>query len=109
MSQFRRLFPGSVIRRSLNIGTSAGAGADPDTVTYMLMSPNGETTTYVYGTDFELIRMDTGDYYVDVTPDIGGRWHDRWVTTGPDGAKEDSFIVTASPFIDDIGPRAYGR
>jgi hypothetical protein len=64
------------------------------------MSPDDVETSYTYGTDAALVRAATGNYYVDVTPDIAGRWWFRCETTGPVSAQEGDFLVQASAFVD---------
>lgn len=104
-----RVFVGSVQRLTLNLQTAAGVDTDPTTLTFTLQGPNGVETTYTYGTDVELVKSSAGDYYVDVTPTNGGRWFYRWLATGTaGGAREGSFVVQASPFVD-YTERAYGR
>jgi len=81
---------------------------DPTTVTLKIYSPDGDTTTYVYGTNAELERDDTGDYFCDYVPDVAGRWNYRWESTG-DGtavAVEGQFVVQASAFYD-VSSRKY--
>lgn len=105
-----RIYSGSVQRLSINLQSDAGDDTDPAGLTFTLQSPVGTNTVYTYGTDAEIVKTSTGDYYIDVTPTQGGRWFYRWVATGTaGGAKEGSFIVQASPFIDYAEPRAYGR
>jgi hypothetical protein len=99
-----------VQRLSINLQSDAGNDTDPTTLTFTLLDPGGTETTYTYGTDAEIVKTSTGDYYIDVTPTQGGRWYYRWVSTGTAaGAKEGNFTVQASPFIDYAEPRAYGR
>lgn len=105
-----KVYPGSVQRLTINLQSTAGVDTDPTALTFKLMDPMGTETTYTYGTDAQIVKTSTGDYYVDVVPDRGGRWFYRWVSTGSAaGAQEGNFIVQASPFIDYVEPRAYGR
>lgn len=94
---------------AVNFQDLNGTDVDPTTVTFKLYSPSGTTTTYVYGTDAELVRLNTGDYYADVVPDESGRWFYRWSSTGTGTAiaREGSFIVEASVFFDDPARDAY--
>jgi len=97
-----RIYIESTVRIPVNYSDANGADTDPDTVTFKLYSPSGETTTYVYGTDAEISRTSTGDYFIDVVPTEAGRWFYRWVSTGTykASAVEGTFVVQASPFFE---------
>lgn len=99
----------SPVTIAANFQTRDGDDVDPDTVTLKLFSPSQTETSYVYQTDDELVRVDTGDYYIDVTPDESGRWFYRWETTGANKTigLEGSFVVKASVFYDDAASDAY--
>lgn len=106
-----RIWPGTPYRLTISYVSDDGSYVDPTTVTLYLLSPAGVQTSYVYGTDSEMGRSDTGRYYADVTPDTGGRWHWRWLTTG-DGttiAHEGDMLVQRSPFVDGLDTQAYRR
>jgi hypothetical protein len=55
---------------------------DPTTVTCKVMDPSKTVTTYVYGTDEELVKSSTGIYYVDITTDESDEWNVRFEGTG---------------------------
>ena len=99
-----RRYINSPIALTANFQSAAGSDVDPTTVTLRLMDPLGVETTYVYGTDDELVRDNSGDYTATVTPDSSGRWFFRWQTTGTNliVASEGNFLVQASPFYDDV-------
>lgn len=92
----------SPVRIAANFQNEDRTDVDPSTVVLKLMSPNGTTTTYTYGTDAELVKANTGDYYTDYSPDMSGRWWYRWETTGTGTATavEGSFVVQNSPFYE---------
>lgn len=104
-----RINQGTTLRVAANFQNSADADIDPTTVTFKLFSPSAGTTSYVYGTDAEISKDSTGDYYIDVTPTEAGRYVYRWVTTGTNQnlAVEGNFVVTASPFYDEADQDAY--
>lgn len=95
-----KIAPGQPVRLTSCFQDSAtGNPVDPDTVQAVILSPYGRKTTYTFGTDVELGKTATGSYYLDVTPDDGGRWFFRWVSTGAGaGASEGNFVVQASRF-----------
>lgn len=97
----------SPVALTANFQSAAGSDVDPTTVTLRTMSPSRVEETYVYGTDSELVRDNTGDYTGTITPDEAGRWHYRWQTTGTNlvVADEGNFLVQSSEFFDteDVG------
>lgn len=96
-----RVFPNSTLPLETAFADSAGAALDPATVTFRMISPRGQITTYVYGTDAELVRTAAGSYRVEVTPDMPGRWAYQWQSTGPAALDEDSFVCRNSAFYND--------
>lgn len=104
-----RNWSGTELRITITFTDDDGVYVDPDTVTFSLMSPDGTETSYEYPGVSALGKSDTGRYYCDVTPDMGGRWFVRWLTTGTGRvfALEDNFIVQTSPFIDGCQLRDY--
>ena len=70
---------------------------DPDTVNFLVREPGGTTTTYVYGTDTEVVRNGTGDFEMIVRPDAAGVWRYRIEGLNASGdaisAQEGSFEV----------------
>lgn len=53
------------------------AAFDPDVVRGKFKTPGGVVTTYVYGTDAELVKDGTGDYHFDINVDEEGTWYYR--------------------------------
>lgn len=93
-------YPGSAVRVAINLEDETDTDTDPATIKFTYRSPLGVETTYTYGTDAALVKDSTGDYHVDVVPDIGGRWRYRWLTSGTNKtiALEGSFLVQTSRF-----------
>jgi hypothetical protein len=97
-----RKYINSPVRIAANLQDEDGTDIDPTTVVFRIMSPSWNETTYTYGTDAQLVKVNTGDYYVDFTPDEAGRWAYRWQTTGTNKtiAFEGEFRVMASDFYE---------
>jgi hypothetical protein len=110
-----RNYPGTAIRLAVNFQNNGETDIDPATVTLKVRSPDGGITTFLYGTDAALVRLNTGDYLLDYVPDRAGKWHYRWETTGAGQtiAIEGIFYVQASPFTEAEGAcrtySGYGR
>lgn len=93
---------GDRVRISTAFTDSDGTAFDPNTVTAKYLDPSSNTTTYVYGTDAELVKDSTGNYHVDIYVDEIGRWHYRFEGTdssgNEQGADENYFEVIATKF-----------
>jgi hypothetical protein len=94
-----KIFIHTEIRLEARFFDDDDVDTDPDTVTFKTMSPTGGAVTYTYGTDANLGRTDTGDFYCDITPDESGEWFWRWTATGNGTtvANEGKFQVQHSP------------
>jgi len=90
---------GDLVRVTGTFTNAAGAAVDPTAVLFKVKAPNGQTTTYTYGTDAALVKESTGVYYVDVNANQSGKWRVRWYSTGTgQAATEDFFTVRDSDF-----------
>lgn len=98
-----RHYVNTTVRVAVNFQDEDRVDVDPTTITFKVVGPTGETSSYVYLTDAELKKSSVGDYYIDVVPDQSGRWHYRWESTGTETAIaiEGSFVVQRSPFYED--------
>lgn len=104
-----KIYVNTTVRIPVNYQNDQGEDVDPTTITFKLMGPDGDIDTYVYGTDDEVAKTSTGDYYIDVMPDFPGRWHYRWESTGTNMATvvEGDFVVQRSRFYDYWGRDDY--
>jgi hypothetical protein len=104
-----RIYQNSTVRIPVNFQDADAADVDPTTITFKLYSPDAAITTYVYNTDTEILRTSEGDYYVDVTPNLPGRWCFRWESTGTNLATaiEGTFVVQVSRFFEPASSDAY--
>ena len=76
-----------------------GTAQDPAAVYAEVYDPSGNTDSYEYGVDAELVRSATGVYYVDVDCDEVGWWHYRVYATGSgQAAGEGKFLILESVF-----------
>jgi len=72
---------------------------DPTIVRFKFTTPAGVMTTYVHGTDVQLVRDSTGQYHVDLTPTQSGDWHYSWECSGLVQAAEPwQFVVKPGAF-----------
>lgn len=95
-----KIFVDAELRLESNFYDDNGDDTDPTTVLCKVKNPRGTTTTYTYGTDDELGKSSTGDFYLDITPDMSGRWFFRWEATDSTTtvASEGNFLVQFSEF-----------
>ena len=69
--------------------------ADPTTITFTLIG-NGETVSYVYGTDAEITRSGVGVYNVDYSFEESGYYRYSFIGTGDCEATDADFIIIGS-------------
>jgi hypothetical protein len=69
-----------------------GTAQDPTAVYFKVTDPSGNTTTYTYGVDAQLVQSATGIYYVAVDADEAGIWWYRYYSTGTGQAAGEAFF-----------------
>lgn len=94
---------GETVRISVAITNAVGAAADPTGLTIKIRNPAGTITTYTYGTDAQLVKLSTGNYYVDWSIPLAaaseGAWSYRFDGTGTNAcASEGTFRGRDSAF-----------
>lgn len=81
---------------------SSGAAVDPDVVKLTIKTPSGTVTTYIYGTDAEIVKDSTGNYHADISAGEAGTWHYRWWSTGNgQAAQEKRFEVRTAEAVEE--------
>lgn len=96
-----RIYPGENLRIDILFSDDLGSLTDPTAVAFKTFDPCGTTTTYTYtATSTDLRRIAAGEYVIDFTPTVAGRWRYRWEATGLSlpFAREGGFTVQDSPF-----------
>jgi hypothetical protein len=75
---------GTKIRLSAAFTDIDEVAQDPGGVQFKIRAPGGTITTYVYGTNVELVKDDVGNYHVDWLIAAAGRYLYRFagVTSG---------------------------
>ncbi len=92
----RNVSQGAVVRIKGNFLNTAGAAADPTTVTFKVESEAGNIDdTYVYGVTPNIVKLSTGVFYLLVdTSDQSGVYNWSIVGTGAAvGAQQGQFYV----------------
>lgn len=90
---------GAAVRCEILVKDIVEALHDPAGMKFKYTTAAGVTTTYIYGTDVQLVRDGAGAYHVDVaTAGADGDWSYRWEST--DGlAEESSFHVKGTQIV----------
>lgn len=90
---------GDLVRSSVAFLNASSVATDPTTITVKVEDPSQNESTYVYGTDADVVKDSTGNYHLDVTPDETGTWVVRWIGTGTVAqVDEDPFYCKRSDF-----------
>lgn len=90
---------GDLVRVTGIFKDAAGVAFDPTTVAFKFKKPDRTITTYIYGTDAQLVKVATGNYRVDIDASVKGKYQYRWYSTGNGQAAEESeFEVVKSKF-----------
>jgi hypothetical protein len=70
---------------------------DPTGVQFKFKHPVlGIVTTYVYGTDAQLVRDSQGMYHVTISADAAGHWYWKFTSTGTGQAAQKGYFTVES-------------
>jgi hypothetical protein len=90
---------GQVVRQNVTFKNLAGVAVDPGALTVKVKSPLGVVTTYVYGTDAQVVKDSEGNYHIDLDLDGQGVWSGKWIGTGANkGSKKFNFKIDEDEF-----------
>ena len=88
MTTYKRVYDvGDVYPSTVEFETFAGFAADPEEVSLQWISPAAASptgTTWVYNTDDEVVKDNTGAYHAPVPLDADGQWRFEWLGSGGD-------------------------
>jgi hypothetical protein len=93
--------PGDVVTVSTSPGfkNAAGVLADPTTVTLKWrVFSDDDLTTWVYGTDSQVVKDSTGLYHADIPVTKAGRHYFRWEGDGTVTAAEEGSFLAVTKF-----------
>ena len=90
---------GDLVRCQGIFTDAASTVTDPAAITFKVKNPSGTTTTYVYGTDAQLVKDSTGTYYVDVSINSAGVWYYRFASTGSGQAAGENYFRARSTYF----------
>lgn len=94
-------YRGTTVRCSVTFKDAADVKANPGTVIFKFLDPSGNATSYLYGTDSEVVNPAVGEFHCDVYVDESGVWTQGWWGTDPvPAAAEAQFSVLESEFAD---------
>jgi len=90
---------GGLLRLTYQCKDINSAPIDPGDFTVKIKDPTGTVSSFIYGTDIEVVRLDTGLFKIDVSLTESGLWHHRAQVSGlGQSAVERSFFVQPSKF-----------
>lgn len=84
---------GDLVRVSGSFTDSDGTAVDPTTLTVYYKDPSGNVSELVNGTDTDVVKSATGNYYTDISIDEVGRWYYRFKGTGSAQAAGETFFL----------------
>lgn len=91
---------GDLVRVSGAFTNAAGVATDPAVVNFSYLVPGSSTATVlVYGTDAALKRLSEGNYYVDISATLAGKYQYRWYSTGVGQAAETGEFVVEGTIL----------
>ena len=89
-------YEGDLIRVSIKFLVN-NIAADPTTVTLKWQAPGNIAVTWVFNTNFQVVKDSAGNYHADLDVNISGMWQFRWIGTGiAQGTGQSSFEVLAA-------------
>ena len=93
--------PGDIVRVVTTPGfkNAAGTLTDPTTVSLRWRVAGGLETTWVYGTDAEVVKDSVGVYHADIPVIAAGLHYFRWKGTGAVTAAEEGTFTVATSFV----------
>lgn len=77
--------------RSENAFSVSDTDTDPDAVKVLVKTPGGSVSEFVYGSDTDVIKDSTGNFYIDISMTESGVWRTRWEGTGAVTAAVEDF------------------
>jgi hypothetical protein len=90
---------GDTYPANVTVRDDDGDLVDPDTLSLNVRDPEGDITTYVYGTDEEVVRDSLGVYYADVEIGVPGMWVFAWSTTNEEQVEGVQIAVSSAPTV----------
>lgn len=90
---------GDVLRVDATFSVNA-VNTDPTTITFKQQPPNEALTTFVSGTDVEVVNDATGKYHVDVTLNKRGTWKFAWEATGTVVTEGGTAVTVIPPSVE---------
>lgn len=84
---------GDLVRIQSTFKNVDGTVVDPTTITFKLKTPDGTVTTYVYGSNAEVVKEGTGIYHVDWSCTQAGQHIYLYVGTGTVQTAEDATFM----------------
>jgi hypothetical protein len=95
--------PGDVRRVSGSFTNPAGVATDPTTISVRWRHHRGTETTWVYGTDTQVVRDSAGVFHADIPITVSGLYYYKFEGTGAVQAAEEGTFL-AETFFESVAP-----
>jgi hypothetical protein len=95
--------PGDVRRVSGSFTNPAGMATDPTTISVRWRHHRGTETTWVYGTDTQVVRDSAGVFHADIPITVSGLYYYKFEGTGAVQAAEEGTFL-AETFFESVAP-----
>lgn len=95
----RTYYVGDVAKLMISVRKD-NALTDPEGLKLKVKPPQASPQEYVFGSNVEIVRDETGKYHAMIPVTKTGRWNYRWESSGPGttGAVEKAFDVAKTAF-----------
>jgi hypothetical protein len=104
---YSHYFKGQTVRSTVHFRDSSNDAVDPAAVSCKIKDPVNGETEYIYGTDAELTKTDTGVYTLSIdTSDYSGEYRGQWLGADTDNSAVVDFIFWVWSLYD--GEKQYG-
>lgn len=89
---------GSSPRVYFEIKSKTGTRVDPGAVYFKVKDPENAEEEYQYGVDAEVIKEETGLYYLALDCDLKGKYYCRWLGTGVNKSAAEIIVDSVSAY-----------
>ena len=83
---------GDIVKVKNELRNEDGDLFNPNVLSVTVKKPDMSVETFVYGTDVEVVRSETGKHFIRVSVDQSGEWVIRWFSTGDGQASQEDTL-----------------
>jgi hypothetical protein len=90
---YDKITVGETVKFTAQITNLKNQLTDPVGIMFKIKNPIGVSTTYLYGTDAQILKDSVGKYSIDLILDVVGTYKIRWETVSPNVSIEENTII----------------